>query len=129
MDIFADSRSEMKISIRNAASGYENELRWGLQDIVNEKTAILQDIQTAYEELFQISNRSYIPSSPTLQEVSQAMSKGVNMFSSSLGGFADKLVSMAQIDSSHTIGHFSDLFKTDCSLENWDELSSDASDY
>lgn len=130
-DYDAVSKSEKKNAIRYAADQYESEMREAFAVSLDYTTQYLQNIQSQYDQFFQLAKKTYIAPRPSAQEALQALQQGQQNIVSSIGGLGSKLASMAQFEAMDSvIGHFSDLFApTEYQLENYSDLMSYADSY
>ena len=130
-DYNATSKSEKKNAIRYAADQYENEMREAFAVSADYTAQYLQNIQSQYDQFFQLAQKPYIAPRPSAQEALQALHQGQQSIVSSIGGLGSKLTSMAQFEAmDNVVGHFSDLFSpTEYQLENYSDLMSYADSY
>lgn len=97
-DYGAEGKSGIKDAIRSAAAEYEDEMRDGFIQGMDNRLNILQELQERYDEVFQTFGLKYLPLSPSLQEISEMMSRNRQSLLSACSGLTSILPSRARFN-------------------------------
>lgn len=105
------TKREIKESLRRAASEFRRELWDDFGRMMEDRLTELEDVQTAYESVFQTNGGTYQPPSPTLAEVRATATREHNEICAADESLERRLMDFVRYEGMTVIAHFSDLFE------------------